>query len=85
MKDITVTSFTRTERTVIVTWKDEAGISVSHFYRHCDGSWHPDPDTLARGTEFMQALNSACLRYAGRKPAKKPQRKKKERILVWFA
>lgn len=85
MKDIRVTSFTRAERVLVIEWTDDTGSCTSHFYRHSDGSWHPDPDTLARGKEFLQKLNEACIRYSRKKPAEKKCRKKKERIGVWFA
>lgn len=86
MDYIRVTSFTRTERAILVDWKNEEGIFTSHFYKHCDGSWHPDPDTNERGKEFMCRLNEACIRFAEKKPEKKirPKRRKRDRIQVWF-
>ena len=86
MNNITVTSFTRTERLIAVDWKAEDDVITSHFYKHCDGSWHADPETRARGQEFLCRLNEACIRYSEKKPVKKirPKRRKRERIQVWF-
>ena len=84
MYSITVTSFTRAERSITVCWETSRETGCTVIYRHSDGSWHPDPGTAQKGHSFLQELDAALIRFAKGKPKKKAYPKKKKRT-VWFA
>ncbi len=57
-KGFTILSEKREERLVSIRWAVPSRHTVytTHFYRHRDGSWHMDPDSLSYGIPFARVL-----------------------------
>ena len=81
MNKIYIQRFKREPRSIRVIWHYPNSEPVETiFYRHIDGSWHPDPETKQRGSQFIQDLNEAILRWHKRRNTN-PYTP----IRVWFA
>lgn len=81
MRKIYIQRFKREARSIQVIWHfSESDPVETRFYRHIDGSWHPDPETKLRGDQFIHDLNDAIQHWAKRKKTSHHVP-----VRVWFA
>ena len=80
MTKIYIQRFKREARSIQVIWHFPDSDPVeTRFYRHIDGSWHPDPETKKRGNPFIHDLNDAIMLWN-----KKRNTKHYVPVRVWF-